>query len=117
MRFPPDALGDYFFNDVIFIEPGLIATEFGNVVSTTIPQESMNGPYNEIVQALARNGEGESSVSVSPPSVIANTISRAIRSNRPRTRYVVSAMARPLMFMRKWFGDRFFDRVLMSIVS
>ena len=35
--------------DVIVIEPGLILSEFSNVVATTVPQESLNGPYQEIV--------------------------------------------------------------------
>jgi NAD(P)-dependent dehydrogenase (short-subunit alcohol dehydrogenase family) len=102
--------------DVIIIEPGLIATEFGNVVATTIPEESMNGPYKGIVQALARNGDGDSRMSTSPPSVIANTISRAIKANRPRTRYVVGAMARPLIYMRRLLGDRIYDRVLAGML-
>jgi short-subunit dehydrogenase len=101
--------------DVIIVEPGLIATEFGNVVSATIPPESMEGPYKGIVQALARGSEG--SMSSSPPSVIANTISRAIKASRPRTRYAAGAMARPLIFTRKWLGDRFFDTVLHRMVS
>lgn len=96
--------------DVIIIEPGLIDTEFGNVVSTTLPPEFMNGPYKELVNVLAQSSE--SSMSVSPPSVIANTISGAIKANRPRTRYAVGAMAKPSIFMRKWFGDRVFDSVL-----
>jgi short-subunit dehydrogenase len=101
--------------DVIIIEPGLIDTEFGNVVSTTVPPESMNGPYKELVNALARGSEG--GMGSSPPSVIANTISRAIKANRPRIRYAVGAMARPLIFMRKWFGDSFYDMVLNRMVS
>jgi short-subunit dehydrogenase len=44
--------------DVIIIEPGLIATEFGNVVATTIPEASMNGAYKEIVGALAGAEQG-----------------------------------------------------------
>jgi NAD(P)-dependent dehydrogenase (short-subunit alcohol dehydrogenase family) len=103
--------------DVIIIEPGLIATEFGNVVATTIPEESMNGPYKGIVQALARNGDGDSRMRVSPPLVIADTISRAIKARRPRTRYVVGAMARPLIFMRRWLGDRLYDQVMARMVS
>ena len=92
--------------DVIIIEPGMISTGFMDVVSGTIPSESVNGPYKEIVQSLA-NAEG--GMSASPPSVIANTISRAIKTNRPRTRYLVGAMARPLVNMRRLLGDRGYD--------
>jgi short-subunit dehydrogenase len=105
--------------DVIIIEPGLIDTEFARVVATTLPADSMSGPYGNIVSAMASqsdssNGNG---FSASPPSVIANTISRAIGASRPRTRYAVGAMARPLILMRRWLGDRGFDRVLNMMMS
>jgi NAD(P)-dependent dehydrogenase (short-subunit alcohol dehydrogenase family) len=103
--------------DVIVIEPGLIDTEFGNVVATTLPPESVNGPYKAIVQALTRDGNGDGGMRTSPPSVIANTISRALRASRPRTRYVAGAMARPLIFMRRMLGDRNYDRVLARMIS
>jgi NAD(P)-dependent dehydrogenase (short-subunit alcohol dehydrogenase family) len=103
--------------DVIIIEPGIIDTGFYDVVSGTIPAESQNGPYKEMVQALAGASNGESRMSSSPPSVIANTISRAIRASRPRTRYVAGALARPLILMRRWLGDRNYDRVLSMMMS
>jgi NAD(P)-dependent dehydrogenase (short-subunit alcohol dehydrogenase family) len=101
--------------DVIIVEPGLIDTGFYDVVSSSIPPESLNGPYKELVGALA--GGTENGVNASPPSVIADTISRALRASRPRTRYVAGAMARPLMFARKWLGDRVFDMALSRMVS
>jgi hypothetical protein len=48
----------------------------------------------------------------SPPSVIANTISKAIKARRQRTRYAVGYGARPLIFLRKWGGDCVFDWVM-----
>ena len=104
-----------FNTDVIIVEPGLIDTGFYEIVSSSIPPESMNGPYKELVGGLARGSEN--GMSASPPSVIADTISNAIKANRPRTRYAVGAMARPLMFARKWFGDRFFDMALNRMAS
>lgn len=105
--------------DVIIIEPGVIDTEFARVVSTTLPPESKTGPYRNIVNAITSqsNSSNENAFSASPPSLIAETISRVVKINRPKTRYAVGAMARPAIFMRKWLGDRIFDRVLMSMVS
>lgn len=103
--------------DVIIIEPGLIDTEFGGGVANTLPPESINGPYKELVQPLVGAGDNSNSgMRISPPSVIANTISRAIKANRPKTRYAVGSMARPAMFIRKYFGDRFFDWFLGRMV-
>jgi len=50
----------------------------------------------------------------SPPEVIANTISRALKAKRPQTRYAVGKYAKPMIGLRKWFGDRVFERALMS---
>jgi hypothetical protein len=53
---------------------------------------------------------------LSPPSVVSNAIVEAVRARRPRTRYVAGKFARPLMFIRKHFGDRCYDRLIMSQV-
>jgi NAD(P)-dependent dehydrogenase (short-subunit alcohol dehydrogenase family) len=103
--------------DVIIIEPGMIDTGFYDVVASSIPAASFDGPYREMAQALAGGPEGGNGMRTSPPSVIANTISRAIKAGRPRTRYVAGAMAQPLILMRRWLGDRGFDRVLSMMVS
>jgi hypothetical protein len=46
--------------------------------------------------------------------VVADAILQAVRSRRPKTRYVIGKMAKPLMFIRKYFGDRIFDMAIMS---
>jgi hypothetical protein len=48
--------------------------------------------------------------------VVADAISQAIFAKRPRTRYVVGKLARPLILLRKFFGDRVFDKAIMSQV-
>jgi len=48
------------------------------------------------------------------PNVIARIVSKAVYARKPATRYVAGAYARPMMLMRKWMGDRVFDRVIMS---
>ena len=53
----------------------------------------------------------------SPPSVIADAVSKALRARRPKTRYVAGKLAKPLRFVRKWFSDRFFDKAVMSQVK
>ena len=50
--------------------------------------------------AMGKDGRG------SPPAVIGKVVSQAIKSQKPKTRYVAGNLAKPLMFVRKWFGDR-----------
>lgn len=101
--------------DVVIIEPGIIETDFGDVLVDPMLERSGAGPYANLAQRAARatrssyeKGNG------SPPSVVAGVVSSAARARKPKTRYVVGKFAWPLIVMRKWLGDRIFDRVLMS---
>ena len=47
-------------------------------------------------------------------SVIADVVSEAVGARRPKTRYAAGKYAKPMIAIRKWFGDRMFDRVIMS---
>jgi hypothetical protein len=51
---------------------------------------------------------------MSPTSVITKTILNIVETKKPKTRYVVGAMAKPMMWMRKHLGDTMFDKILMS---
>ncbi|WP_116813297.1 oxidoreductase [Steroidobacter cummioxidans] len=100
---------------VVIVEPGLIETEFGDVVSKRLLARSGNAAYSTLTQAVAKStqdayghGRGTS------PSVIAEIVSKAVKTSKPSTRYVAGAYAKPMILIRKWFGDRVFDRVVMS---
>ena len=102
--------------DVVIIEPGAIATEFGDVMYAPMLKNSGEGPYSQLAKNMAKTTKEsyEKKGAASPPSVIANVISKAIRSGKPKTRYVAGKMAKPLMWIRKYMGDRVFDKALMS---
>ncbi|MEX3976720.1 oxidoreductase [Paraburkholderia caribensis] len=100
---------------VVIVEPGLIETGFGDVVSRSLLARPGSGAYTKLTQAVAKstqqaygNGRG------TDPGVIANVVSQAVRARKPRTRYVAGKYARPMILIRAWFGDRMFDRVIMS---
>lgn len=101
--------------DVVIIEPGGIATEFGNVFQDNLQGDSENGPYADTLQKLMKSlSDMEGKGQLSDPSVITNLIDKAVHSKKPKTRYVAGAYAKPMMFMRKYLGDRTFDKILMS---
>ncbi|MGD1808979.1 oxidoreductase [Dapis sp. BLCC M126] len=105
--------------DVIIIEPGAIATEFGDVYVEPMLKRSGQGPYREIANAIAKLSQNlqTNPNNMSPPSVIANTISKAIKANHPKTLYVAGKLAKPMLFVRKWGGDRFYDWVWRRMIS
>ncbi len=101
---------------VVIIEPGAIATEWDNIMLDPMLKRSGHGPYQAMAQAMAKamhSSYGKEGAA-SPPSVVAEAILQAVRARRPKTRYVVGKLAKPLMFIRKYFGDRVFDMAIMS---
>ncbi len=103
--------------DVIIIEPGAIQTEFGDVMVGPLLERSGSSAYSDLAQRVAnatRNSYEDGKAS--PPSLIAGVISKSLRTERPRIRYAAGKFARPVMALRRWFGDRIYDRVIMSQV-
>lgn len=101
--------------NVIIVEPGIIQTEFGDVLSGPLLKRSEGGAYQTLARKFAKATEASyADGAASPPELIANTISIAISSPSPKTRYLVGKLAKPLVFARRWFGDRLFDKAVMS---
>ena len=96
--------------DVVIVEPGAIKTEFGDVLHENF-SNSEEGAYSELamtMKKLTENAYAEGNYST--PGVIADTISKAIQAQKPRTRYAAGKMAFQTLFFRKWLSDRMFDR-------
>lgn len=103
--------------NVVILEPGIIVTEFGDVMLQNISKYSSKGAYalltNKLIAATKKmydKGQG------SKPSVIANTITKIVQTNTPKTRYRVGLWAKPMVWMRVYLGDRLFDKIIMSQV-
>lgn len=102
---------------VVIIEPGAIGTEFGDVMVGPMLERSGSGAYGSMAQAMAKvTRQSYQRGDSSPPEVIVKLVQRAIRARRPATRYVAGKYAKPMMFIRKWFGDRIFDRIISSML-
>ena len=105
--------------DVVIVEPGAIGTEFNDVFIGPMLERSGDGPYQDMAHGLAnyaaemeqrKNGS-------SPPSVIADTITKALQARRPKTRYAAGKLAKPILFARRWTSDRMFDRLIGSMLG
>lgn len=104
----------HFGINVVVIEPGVVETEFSDVLNQSFAERSGNGPYRKFVESIARS---EKTMKLSKPDVITKLILKAIKAKNPKTRYVGGSMAKPMIFIRKWFGDRVFDSILLSMVK
>lgn len=101
--------------NVVVLEPGLIDTGFAAGVEHHFAPEAMNGAYKRIVQAVLNASSG--SMKMSPPTVIANTVRKIVNSKKPKTRYLVGSMAKPLVYIRRIFGDKLYDKIIMSQIK
>ena len=101
--------------DVVVIEPGGITTPWGTISADNLRKTSGSGAYagkaNKTADGMA---EMYTSGKLSPPTVVAKAIIKAVTAGRPKTRYAVGYMAKPAIFMRGLFSDRMFDRIIAS---
>ncbi|MBB6579262.1 NAD(P)-dependent dehydrogenase (short-subunit alcohol dehydrogenase family) [Comamonas odontotermitis] len=99
--------------EVVVIEPGGIKTEWAGIAAHKLREVSGNGAYASQARPMAESMVGEASRKrQSPPELIAETIGKAVKANRPKTRYAVGFGAKPMIFMRGLLSDRAFDRFM-----
>lgn len=105
--------------DVVIIEPGIIQTEFMDVMNEPMVQRSKGGAYEAFANKIAASGEElyKKPGSYSLPGVITNLVSQAINSAKPKTRYAGGKLAKPLIFLRWLLSDKMFDKAIMTQVK
>lgn len=100
--------------DVVVVEPGGIKTEWGPIAAKNLRKTSSKGPYARFAKGIADNMDklytGNTLTNV---DVLGKVITKAATIARPKTRYVKGYGAKPAIWVRKWFGDRVFDKVIM----
>ncbi|GAB1483075.1 hypothetical protein MASR2M78_18910 [Treponema sp.] len=104
--------------DVIIVEPGGIATAWGEIAATNLEKTSSAGAYAAQAQKTASGmkkmyGSG----GLTSPKRIATTIRRSVTAAKPKTRYAVGYMAKPSIFLRGLLGDRIFDKIISTMMS
>lgn len=104
--------------DVVVLEPGIIVTEFGDVMLENISKFSSKGAYATLTQKLvAATQEMYNKGQGSKSSLIAETVAKIVTSKKPKTRYRVGLWAKPMVWLRIYLGDRMFDKIIMSQVK
>ncbi|UBM60203.1 oxidoreductase [Marinilongibacter aquaticus] len=104
--------------DVVVVEPGGIKTEWGEIAAEHLKETSGNGPYASFANKVAQNlAKSYASDRLTPVDVLGKEIAKAATDNKPKIRYVKGYMAKPALFLRKLFSDRFFDKLIVSQVK
>jgi NAD(P)-dependent dehydrogenase (short-subunit alcohol dehydrogenase family) len=104
--------------DVILLEPGLIATEFGEAATASMPEVAGSGddPYarfNETVAAATKGAyEGPMRRLGAGPDRVARVIERALERRRPPTRITITPSAKLSIATRRLLPDRAWDAAM-----
>ncbi|MBE3074936.1 MAG: SDR family NAD(P)-dependent oxidoreductase [Actinobacteria bacterium] len=109
--------------DVILVEPGLIRTNFESRVNEGLELSAAevgtaahdaDTAYADLLSANEKNttgGYANDFIATGPESV-AGVIVKALGSSRPRSRYVVTPAAKAMINLRRFGGDRAWDRAM-----
>jgi NAD(P)-dependent dehydrogenase (short-subunit alcohol dehydrogenase family) len=105
---------DPFGIKVILVEPGVIRTNFGNgMVVAKKSQDpasaylSMTRKMNEVLGQLMRNG--------SPPSLVANLVLQAAKSDNPNLRYLAGKDVEQWVDQKKKMSDKEFFNMMNQL--
>ena len=103
--------------DVVIVEPGVINTGFADAMDHKMDVED-GGPYQAFKTAMTNMMKNTSNPKQSShPSVIAQSISKAIKSKKPKTRYLAGKMAKQTLLARKLLSDKAFDKMFLRMVK
>jgi len=98
---------------VVLIQPGLIRTEFGQVLGGGLQKYYAGSAYKaQLDRLFAMMSDPKAASRGTDAEVLARVFVEAATVARPRRRYVKGAMARPMLFIRRWFGDGVYEFVL-----
>jgi short-subunit dehydrogenase len=100
---------------VVILEPGAIETNFGGPLLKNLNKLPKDSAYKSMIDTYKKMDM--SSMKPSPSSLISETITKIINSNKPKRRYLVGSMAKPIVYMRKWLGDGYLDKSMLKMVG
>ena len=104
--------------DIILVEPGLIRTNFENRLNegleVSAAAQDSNTAYADLLSANEKSTTGSyaNDFMATGPETVAAVIVKALQSSRPRSRYVVTPAAKVMINLRRFGGDRIWDRAM-----
>ncbi len=98
--------------DVIVIEPGAIKTSMVSEIADSLLRNSGNGLYKKSANKFA-DAIQNMIKDATPPDEIAKTITNAIQTKYPKTRYVKGKRAKTFLIAKRFLPDKFFDKMII----
>ena len=104
--------------DVSLIEPGGIKTDWGIIAADKLANSAKGGAYEKEAMKTAKGMKKQYSGNLlSNPIVITKSISKAVNSNRPKARYLIGFMAKPLVFLHTILPTKVFDKIMKKLMG
>jgi len=104
--------------DVVLVEPGLIRSNFESRVNESLEVDPTKPDtvtaYGDLLSASEKRTTGSyaNDFLATGPETVAAVIVKAVQSTRPRARYVVTPAAKFMINLRRFGGDRIWDRTM-----
>lgn len=100
---------------VSLIEPGGIKTDFGHIAADKLEKSAQGGVYEAVAQKTAAGMRKQYSGNMmSDPMIVSKAIGKAVAAKRPRPRYLIEFMAKPLVFLHTVLPTSIFDKIMMN---
>lgn len=103
--------------DVIVVEPGGVASEWGNIAADNLVKASGKGAYAKEAVRTAEATKKTYAGNVTKPEVIAKCIGKAVTARKPKTRYLIGMGAKPMVYMKNILGDRLYDKIVLKFMQ
>lgn len=102
--------------NVVVVEPGGIASEFGDIMYKPLIERSKGGAYEAFSAQIADfyKKQFEHPEKLSSPKVISETVSKIVKAKKPKTRYAAGKGSKAVIFMKWLLSDKMFDKFIMS---
>ena len=98
---------------VVLLEPGMIATNFFNVLNDNVEKYIDQSPYESSYKSMLKSfSVDELKTNGTDVSVIANLVSKIIKKKNPKYRYLKGYMSKTAVFGKAVLKDRIYSKIV-----
>src|SRR5262249_36137493 len=100
--------------NVVLLEPGAIATEFGDVLFEPLVTYSKNSAYARLGNLMAAGMKASylTPGGAAPTSIVSDTVLEIVEADEPEIRYLIGEDAKMMVQTRAALGDKKFDEMM-----
>lgn len=98
--------------DVVVIQPGAIESEWAEVAAETLEEQAGETVYGDLTRSMGALLDYDDAAD---PGVVADAVSQAVNTTRPRRRYTIPFQAKLLVFLRWLLPEWAWDRIVLAI--